>query len=179
MANFFLKTYGCQANEADSAELARFLTGLGGRLVACEAEADLILVNTSSYITDATFVALDVAEIIVMVVVQEIAAVRAARSFLTLMAELGLQVGRTEIVLNRYDPNAILTIAKISDSLGRKVGFTLNSDYEMASRAANLGVPFMIEYKNFELSKQIISLGEYLVRRLGEIEPNQPEMQQS
>ncbi len=137
---------------------------------------DIILINTSSYINDATFVALDVAEIIVLLVVQEIAAVRAARSFLSLMTELGLQVSRTEIVLNRYDPDAILTVAKISDSLGRRVGFTLKSDYEMASRAANLGVPFMMEYKNYELSKQIIALGEYLVRRLAEIEPAQPEL---
>lgn len=139
---------------------------------------DIILINTSSYINDATFVALDVAEIIVLLVVQEIAAVRAARSFLSLMSELGLQVGRTEIVLNRHDSDAILTTAKISESLGRRVGFTLRSDYEMASRAANLGVPFMMEYKTYELSKQIISLGEYLVRRLAEIEPNQPELQQ-
>ncbi|MEJ5225156.1 MAG: response regulator [Anaerolineales bacterium] len=139
---------------------------------------DIILINTSSYINDATFVALDVAEIIVLLVVQEIAAVRAARSFLSLMSELGLQVNRTEIVLNRYDPDAILTTAKISESLGRRVGFTLKSDYEMASRAANLGVPFMMEYKNYELSKQIIALGDYLVRRLAEIEPHQPELQQ-
>lgn len=139
---------------------------------------DIILINTSSYINDATFVALDVAEIIVLLVVQEIAAVRAARSFLSLMSELGLQAGRTEIVLNRHDPDAILTTSKISESLGRRVGFTLKSDYEMASRAANLGVPFMMEYKNYELSKQIIALGEYLVRRLAETEPNQLEPQQ-
>jgi len=136
---------------------------------------DLILINTSTYITDAAFVALDMAEIIVMVVVQEIAAVRSARSFLALMAELGLQTNRMDILLNRYDPSAVLTTAKISENLGRKISFTLPSDYEMASRAANLGVPFMIEYKENELSKRIIELGEFLMRKLEKLGPAEIE----
>jgi tRNA-2-methylthio-N6-dimethylallyladenosine synthase len=42
----FIKTYGCQANMADSAGIATFLEGLGCEQVTTEAEADLILVNT-------------------------------------------------------------------------------------------------------------------------------------
>lgn len=46
MIAVFLKTYGCQANVADSAGIATFLEGLGCFPVASEAEADLIIVNT-------------------------------------------------------------------------------------------------------------------------------------
>jgi len=46
MINFFLKTYGCQANVADSAALASFLQELGCQEVDAENKADLIIINT-------------------------------------------------------------------------------------------------------------------------------------
>ncbi len=46
MIKFFLKTYGCQANEADSAAISIYLTGLNCKEVYSETEADLIIVNT-------------------------------------------------------------------------------------------------------------------------------------
>ncbi|MBM3886359.1 MiaB/RimO family radical SAM methylthiotransferase [Candidatus Dependentiae bacterium] len=46
MINFFFKTYGCQANVADSEGLASFLKSIGCNDVASEQEADLVVVNT-------------------------------------------------------------------------------------------------------------------------------------
>ncbi len=46
MFKFFIKSYGCQANIADSAAIANFLELLNGREVRKEFEADLIIVNT-------------------------------------------------------------------------------------------------------------------------------------
>lgn len=43
---FFNKTYGCQANFADSEGLSRFLKELGCTQVNSEVEADLIIINT-------------------------------------------------------------------------------------------------------------------------------------
>lgn len=46
MIAVFFKTYGCQANVADSAGIAAFLEGLGCSQVKTEADADLIIINT-------------------------------------------------------------------------------------------------------------------------------------
>lgn len=46
MIQVFFKTYGCQANVADSEGLATYMDGLGCKKVETEAEADLIMVNT-------------------------------------------------------------------------------------------------------------------------------------
>ncbi len=46
MVSFFIKTYGCQANVADSEGLARYLLDLGCEQVNTLHEADLILINT-------------------------------------------------------------------------------------------------------------------------------------
>lgn len=46
MINYFFKTYGCQANVADSQGLAKFLDELGCKEVQAEEQADLAIVNT-------------------------------------------------------------------------------------------------------------------------------------
>jgi tRNA-2-methylthio-N6-dimethylallyladenosine synthase len=46
MIKFLIKTFGCQANVADSESLARFLQDLGVKVVESEQEADLIIINT-------------------------------------------------------------------------------------------------------------------------------------
>ncbi|MBU1616485.1 MAG: MiaB/RimO family radical SAM methylthiotransferase [Candidatus Margulisbacteria bacterium] len=46
MRRYYIKTYGCQMNVADSAKLADVLREYGYREVGSEEEADLILVNT-------------------------------------------------------------------------------------------------------------------------------------
>lgn len=46
MISFFIKTYGCQANVADSQAISNFLEDLGCKKVGIEKDADLILINT-------------------------------------------------------------------------------------------------------------------------------------
>jgi tRNA-2-methylthio-N6-dimethylallyladenosine synthase len=53
MPNVFIKTFGCQMNERDSEAVAAQLAARGYTLVATEAEADVILLNTCSVRDDA------------------------------------------------------------------------------------------------------------------------------
>ncbi len=46
MITYFFKTYGCQANVADSQGLSQYLAELGSTDAATEQDADLIIVNT-------------------------------------------------------------------------------------------------------------------------------------
>jgi tRNA-2-methylthio-N6-dimethylallyladenosine synthase len=48
MNRVYIKTYGCQMNERDSDAVASMLRGKGYTMVADEAEADVILLNTCS-----------------------------------------------------------------------------------------------------------------------------------
>lgn len=46
MINVFFKTYGCQANVADSLALKRYLQAIGCNVVESEFDADIILINS-------------------------------------------------------------------------------------------------------------------------------------
>src|SRR5256885_1681225 len=48
MPKFFIKTYGCQMNERDSEQVAHSLLERGYERVECEADADVVLLNTCS-----------------------------------------------------------------------------------------------------------------------------------
>ena len=48
MPKFFIKTYGCQMNERDSEQVAHSLIARGYERVSCEADADVVLLNTCS-----------------------------------------------------------------------------------------------------------------------------------
>jgi len=46
MITFFFKTYGCQANVADSEEVSKYLISLGCLRVSVEEQADVVIINT-------------------------------------------------------------------------------------------------------------------------------------
>ena len=48
MPKVYIKTYGCQMNERDSAQVARMLTDRGYLMTGDQAEADVVLINTCS-----------------------------------------------------------------------------------------------------------------------------------
>jgi tRNA-2-methylthio-N6-dimethylallyladenosine synthase len=48
MPSVFIKTYGCQMNERDTAQVSKMLVERGFHLVSAETEADVILLNTCS-----------------------------------------------------------------------------------------------------------------------------------
>lgn len=123
---------------------------------------DVLLVNTSSYITDPCFSALEIADIIVLVTVQEIAAVRATRAFINLMGQIDLDKSKLAIILNRFEPESSLTPQSISKSLGHNIAMTLPADAITTTNAANLGKPFVAENPGLPISKGINTLAEHI-----------------
>jgi pilus assembly protein CpaE len=132
---------------------------------------DIVLVNTSSYITDPCFSALETADIIVLVTVQEIAAVRATRSFITLVEHIDIGKNKLDLVLNRFDPDSSLTPQSISKSLNHNIALTLPADATTATNAANLGKPFVAESPSASISKGINALADHLKNLLSKLEP--------
>jgi pilus assembly protein CpaE len=132
---------------------------------------DVVLINTSSYINEPTLTALDSADLIMMVILQEISSVRAARSFINLMDTLQLPRQKLEILINRFENSPTLSPAKIGETLEAQIQLTIPTDHETATRAANLGIPFVIDYKDMPIAKAMLTVADKLEKRLAQIEP--------
>ena len=130
---------------------------------------DYLVLNTSSYVNDATLAALDCSDVIVLVATQEIAAIKSMRSFLEMWESFGMKRERLLLVVNKYRKSSALTPKKISETLNHPVDLTIPEDNEAAVRAANLGNPLLMSNPNADISQAIAELGEKIKQRIPSI----------
>lgn len=126
---------------------------------------DILLINTSSNLSDPTLVILEKADTVVLVVTQEISSVRALRLFLDLMRSYTIDFTKFEVVINRFVKNSVLTLEKLSENLDIDISLTIPQDNSTVLLANNLGIPFAVDQKNLAISKGIVSLANYLLSR--------------
>jgi len=158
-------------NEADEG-LAISGSAFAQIIQQCRAlDYEVILVNTSPYVSDPTFSALEAADLIIVVVTQEISSVRATRAFFNLMGNLQLGRGKVRVILNRFTEASSLLPQKIGEILGQKIMLSIPADGATAVRAANLGVPFVVDYKDQPISKAIVNLAAHLDSPAEQVEP--------
>ncbi len=88
---------------------------------------------------DHAVTAMDLAHMVLLVVTQDVPAVRAAGRALRLFRRLGFGPDRVRIVLNRYVKNAPVTLDAIQEALGQPVEAVVHNDFPLVERALNLG----------------------------------------
>jgi pilus assembly protein CpaE len=119
---------------------------------------DFILINTTSHLTDSTIVALESAEIILLIGTQEIATIRALRTFLDLMGALSIPHEKLALVINRFQNDSVLAAEKFNEFLKLDVFHAIPLDFGTVVLANNVGIPFVIEHKDLPISREIESL---------------------
>ncbi len=128
-----------------------------------------VIVNTSSFISDPCLAALDASDVIVLLATQEIAAIRSTRSFLHLWDSLDMSPNRILLVLNRYNKQRNITPEKISESLKHPVVETVSPEDETFFRAANLGIPFMLEKTDTLAAKSMFAIANKVREKISEV----------
>jgi pilus assembly protein CpaE len=128
------------------------------------------VVNTSSFVSDPCLAALDAGDLIVLLTTPEIAAIRNTRSFLELWDGLNMNLERVLLTINFFDARKNLTPEKVSESLKHTVAATIPLDREVAYRAANFGVPFMISNKEAPISQGVADLADLIREKVYEVE---------
>ena len=82
---------------------------------------------------------MDLAHIVVLVVTQDVPAVRAAARSLRLFRRLGYPPERIRLVINRFSPKAPISLDNVSAALSRPVDFTVGNDFPLIEQAINHG----------------------------------------
>ena len=125
---------------------------------------EYILINTTSHMADATISALEKAGLIVLLGSQEISSVRALSMFMNLSKRINLRLDNLLFVINKFEKNSILTIPKLRKSLEIEIATTICFDRETVLLANNLGRPFVLDYPNFPISREFITLANMIVK---------------
>ncbi|MEN4010934.1 MAG: response regulator [Chloroflexota bacterium] len=126
---------------------------------------DYIVVNTDSFISDPVLASLDAAEVVLIVTVQQINAIRNARLFLDLWDAFGMSRERVALVVNRFNSDNPISVEKIGERLKHAVAVTLPDDADATQRSDALGQPVLRTNKNSELAQALITLAEHVRKR--------------
>jgi len=135
---------------------------LRSTLTTLAASHDLVIVDTSSWFSEATLAVLDVADVILAVMTLEITNLKNMRLFLQL-AE-GLEYSpKIQLVLNRADAMLGIEIPEAEQTLGRRIDHTVVSDGRTVVYALNRGIPFTVASPEAPVSRDVKRLADHLL----------------
>jgi pilus assembly protein CpaE len=128
-----------------------------------------VVVDTSHMLNDITLAALDVCDVLVLVVTQDIPAVKNVRLFLDLMNTIGIPRERVCFVMNKYDKRISITPEKVGENLKQPIVSVIPLDERIVIPSVNRGVPFMIDNKTQPIARTIFSLAETVRAQLSKL----------
>jgi len=128
-----------------------------------------VVVDTTHNLDEITLAALDVCDVLVLVVTQDIPAVKNVRLFLDLMKTIGVSREKVCFVMNKYDKRISITPERVGDNLKQPVVGVIPLDERIVIPSVNRGVPFMIDNKTQPIARTIFSLAETVRAQLAKL----------
>jgi pilus assembly protein CpaE len=127
-----------------------------------------VIVDAETALNDITLAAMDACHVLVLLVTQEIPAIKNARLFLDLADVLGLDRNSIFMVMNRFDKRTGISPEKVSESFKHQVAAILPFDDRVVTPSVNRGVPFVLGDKSRPISRSFQELTESLRNSLSD-----------
>lgn len=121
-----------------------------------------IVVDTSANFDGKTITALDHSDLILLISIVNLPAIRNCQRCLELFERLGYEKSKTKIILNRYMENDEIKIEDVEDVLGRKIYWKIPNNYFTIMSAINKGIPVGLINADSNISKSYRELAAML-----------------
>jgi len=128
-----------------------------------------VVVDTAHNIDDITLAALDVCDVLVLLVTQDIPAVKNVRLFLDLIKTIGVSRDKVCFVMNKYDKRISITPERVGDNLKQPVVSVIPLEEKIVIPSVNRGVPFMVDNKTQPIARTVFSLAETVRAQLSKL----------
>lgn len=137
---------------------------------AMRASVDYLIIDTSVSFREANLIALDKADLILMVTVPEITALEStAKGLDVLLERLEYPKTKVQLVLNRADSTIGLTHEDIAKSLGVAIQHKIPTDERATITAANTGMPIVLKRaRNSPIADALLGLANAVAESSGE-----------
>lgn len=100
-----------------------------------------IVVDTSANFDGKTITALDNADLILLITIVNLPAIRNCQRCLELFERLGYEKEKAKIVINRYMENDEIKVEDVEEVLGKKIYWKIPNNYFTIMSAINKGIP--------------------------------------
>jgi len=130
-----------------------------------------VLVNTTSQLTETTIAALEISDLIVLLITQDIPTVARVRKFFDTLKLLNIKPERVLVVLNKYEKGSDINPEVISKSIRHDVDVLVPKNVRVVIPSINRGIPFMLrsDLKPQPISRAVLDLAEEVRQRLIQI----------
>jgi pilus assembly protein CpaE len=130
-----------------------------------------VIVDTSSSLTDVVLSAMDVSNLVILVVTQDIPSINNCRLFLDLSDVLDINRNNIVFIMNRYDKRISITPEKVGENLKQEIVAVLPTDEKAVVPSVNRGVPFVLSKgRPSQISRSIFELAEVIRQRIATAE---------
>lgn len=127
---------------------------------------DYVIIDTTSYLTEVVQSCLDVADLIVLITIQDIPAIKNTNQFLSLADASGIGRDRIIFVMNRYDRRISISPERVGESLKQPVVVSIPYEERAVNFSVNRGIPFMSDNKGIPAAKAIALLAEQIREKI-------------
>jgi pilus assembly protein CpaE len=134
-----------------------------------------VLVDTGSLLNDLTLAVLDAADLVILLITQDIPSIKNARLFLDLADGLGISRDQILLVMNRFDKRRNITPERVRDNFKKDVDAIIPLEEKLVIPAMDRGEPFVLRNTNNPTSKSISDLVEKVITALKKVSPTQVE----
>lgn len=129
----------------------------------------IVLDTPPSSDCDLVYECLEKSDSQVLVVTQDLACLRQARTSVELLRRLGLDVNnRSHVIVNRYSERSLLSLKKIVDFLGLERVLTIAEDREVVERCILDGSPLVLSAGGSEVAKDVSAAAAAILEIPGE-----------
>lgn len=130
-----------------------------------------VIINTTSQLTEATIAALEISDLIVLLITQDIPTVARVRKFFDTLKLLNIKTERVLVVLNKYDKESDINPEVIGKSIRHEVDVLVPKNVRVVIPSINRGLPFMLrsDLKPTPISRAVLDLAEQVRQRLIQI----------
>ena len=122
---------------------------------------DWVIADLSRALDDATLVALEGADLVLLVTAPDVPTLHHTRQYLELFRRLGLSEERVRVLLNRSERRASVTGSDVTRFLGRKVDLRIPNDYALALSCVNEGRSVFTVGRRRDLAQAIDQLARH------------------
>lgn len=147
-----------------SPEMAELITAEHIRRILAELAAnfDYIVVDTWPSFADTVLTAMDLADMILLVMTLEMTAIKDVKLYLEVVEKLDYPSEKVKLILNRSGTTAGIKVEAVEETLRHKVMVGLSNDFTAMSTAINQGVPLVISAREHAFSRDVYRLSRLI-----------------
>lgn len=136
---------------------------------------DFVIIDTDSSFTEATLLALEKSDEIVLLTLLDFPTIKNTNLALKTFKSLNFPEEKTKLVLNRSDSQTGVKVSDLEASLNLKISHNVPSDGKLALPCVNKGEPFVSTAPQSAIAKSIKDLAKTLIGQTEEARPAEKE----